>query len=182
MNEPRKPIFGFLWPKPDPDAPVDDAFVQVRPVRVVGRGPVRIVALGVLSAITVIGLGSALMSALVTGALVPTIVAAGVAATATFVLLRGWVVGTYVSDEAVRIETVLRRREVPWAEVASVDLVEGRCPFLGTPIWVSGSRSMLRTRTGVMIATHVYSTSPDLWLRAEAFDMARLRLEHWAGR
>jgi hypothetical protein len=30
-----------------------------------------------------------------------------------------------------------------------------------------------------VLPTHVYGCSPDLWLRGEAFDMARLRLERW---
>jgi hypothetical protein len=32
---------------------------------------------------------------------------------------------------------------------------------------------------GRRLGTHVYTASPDLWLRPEAFDMASLRLERW---
>ena len=46
MNrEHRRPIFGFLWPQPDPNAPVDDAYEQVRLARVPSRGPLRIAIL-----------------------------------------------------------------------------------------------------------------------------------------
>jgi hypothetical protein len=182
MTEPRKPLFGFLWAKPDPLAPVDDDYRQVRPVRVTGRGLVRVAALVLLSALTVTLVGSALMAALVTGELIPTLIAAAVCATLTFLVLRGWIVGTYVSDDAVRVETTWRRRELPWNEVTAVVDDPGRTPFLGLPLRVRGRRSVLHTKAGERISTHVYTSSPDLWPRAEAFDMARLRLAHWAQR
>lgn len=182
MSEPRKPVFGFLWPKPDPDAPVDEAYHQVRPVRVVGRGLIRVIGLVLLSAITVVFVGSALMAAFVTGDLIATVIAGAIGATLTFLVLRGWIVGTFVSDDAVRIETTWRRREIPWREVASVDDAHGQVPFLGSPVHVAGRRSFLVMRSGERIATHVYTSSPDLWLRAEAFDMARLRLARWGER
>jgi len=179
VTEPRKPIFGFLWAKPDPNAPVDGAYRQVRPVRITGRGLVRVVVLVVTSALTVMLIGSALMAALISRELLPTIVAAAVGATLTFLILRGWVVGTYVSDEAVRIETTFRRREFAWPEVAGIEVLDCSVPFLGLPLNVEGRRSIIRTTGGESIPTHVYTTSPDLWLRVEAFDMARLRLERW---
>jgi hypothetical protein len=182
MSEPRKPIFGFLWPKPDPDAPVDGAFRQVRPVRITGRGLIRVLALVLISAVTVMGVGSAVMAALVSRELMPTILAGAVAATLTFIVLRGWVVGTYVSDEAIRIETIWRRREVTWGDVTAIEVEPGRSPLLGTPIRVRGLRSVIRTRSGVSIPTHVYTSSPDVWPGHEAFDMARLRLERWFAR
>ena len=180
MNEPRKPIFGFLWAQPDPQGPLDGDYHQIRPVRVVGRGFIRVAALVVLSALTVIFVGSALMAALVTGALGPTLAAAAIGATLTFVVLRGWIVGTFVSDGAVRVETMWRRRELPWSDITSVVTVDGRVPFLGSPVRVSGQRVVLRLSSGLDIRTHVYTASPDLWLRPEAYDIAHLRLIHWS--
>jgi len=42
-----------------------------------------------------------------------------------------------------------------------------------------GRRTTVILTDGRRQATHVYTTSPDLWLRPEAFDMASLRLERW---
>jgi hypothetical protein len=182
VTEPRKPIFGFLWAKPDPDAPVDAAYHQVRPVRVTGRGLVRVVMLVVTSATTVMFVGSALMAAVVTGQLLPTVVAAAVGASLTFLILRGWVVGTYVSDDAVRVETTFRRRELAWQDVSGIEVVSEPVPLLGLPTRIMGRRSTIRLADGRSVPTHVYTASPDLWLRDEAFDIARLRLERWSER
>jgi hypothetical protein len=38
---------------------------------------------------------------------------------------------------------------------------------------------IVRTADGRDLPTHVYESSPDLWLRPEAFDMARIRLDQW---
>ncbi len=178
-DEPRKPIFGFLWPSADPDAPVDAAYVQVRRVRVTARGPIRIVALVVASIVLISVTGTQILAAMTTGPSVLTVAGAAVSASVLFVVLRGWVVGTFVNDHGVSVETTWRRVTTPWAEVASVACVDTRTPFLGLPLRVSGQRSCIVTTDGRTIRTHVYSTSPDLWLRPEAFDMARIRLEQW---
>ena len=180
MSEPRKPLFGFLWPKPDPDAPVDAAYRQVRPLRVCSRGLVRLTLLVIATALIVIGLGTAVMASLATGAIAPTIVVAAVGATLVFLVLRGWVVGTYVSDDAVRIETVFRRNEIPWTTIASVDIVEEPCPLMGTPVRVTGRRVVLTTTHTARLGTHVYTTSPDILMRSEAFDVAASRLRNWS--
>jgi len=180
MNEPRKPLFGFLWPKPDPDAPVDGAYRQARPLRVCPRGLVRVALLLIATAVAVIGLGTAVMASLATGAIAPTIVVAAVGATLVFLVLRGWIVGTYVSDDAVRIETVFGRHEVPWSTITSVDVVEARCPMLGTPLRTHGRRVVLVTTQDATLMTHVYTTSPDILMRSEAFDVAASRLRNWS--
>jgi hypothetical protein len=179
MTEPRKPIFGFLWAKPDPNAPVDSAYRQVRPVRITGRGPVRVLMLVTATALTVALAGSTVTAALDTRALLPTLLGAAVTATAIALVLRGWVVGTYVSDDAIRVETTVRRREVPWTSIGPTLTMDMPSPLLGLPWHVDAQRCVLRLVDGTTLATHVYTSSPDLWLRPEAFDMARLRLERW---
>ena len=181
MTEPRKPIFGFLWPKPDPAAPVDDAYVQERPVRVTRRGPIRLAAV-LLGGILLVGfLGTALLAGVQSGLSPAVFVVAAVCATALALVLRGSVVGTLVDDRGVTIETTLRHTEIPWSEVVSVTTDDVGTPFLGLPIPVPGRWTTLNLKDGTAVRTHVYSTSPDLWLRPEAFDMARLRLENWQG-
>lgn len=179
MTEPRKPIFGFLWPRPDPDAPVDGAYRQVRRVRITARGPVRLATLLIGSAVVAMAGAALMMAALTTAVSLATVIGGALVATAIALILRGWVVGTYVSDEGVTIETTWRRSTVPWAAVRSVSTQPCRAPLLGLPVPVASVRSVVTTTDGVELPTHVYASSPDLWLRAEAFDMARLRLERW---
>lgn len=179
VTEPRKPIFGFLWPKPDPDAPVDAAYRQVRLVRVTPRGPIRLAVLIAGTALVAVCAGTVVMAAL-TSALTPlTIVGAAVTGTLLVLVLRGWVVGTFVNDDVVRVETTWRRIDCAWSSVASAADVEAPAPLVGTPLHVPGRRVVITTQEGNTLATHVYSTSPDLWLRPEAYDMARLRLARW---
>ena len=180
MNEPRKPIFAFLWPSPDPNAPLDGAYRQVRGVRISPRGPIRIAALVIATLASVAAMGSMLMSALTMAASPLTLIESAIVALVLVAALRGWVVGTYVNDEGVVVETVLRRTQVPWADVRGVVERTNRSPLLGSPVRVRARRLVIECVDERMIATHVYSTSPDLWLRPEAFDMARLRLERWA--
>ena len=181
MTEPRKPIFGFLWPRPDPDAPLDAAYRQVRRVRITPRGPIRLATLLVGSTLTAMAAASTIMAALTTVVSATTVLSGAIVATAIVLILRGWVVGTYVNDMGVTIETTWRHRTIPWAEVRTIETVTDRAPFLGLPARLTAERSVVQTTDGAKVATHVYSCSPDLWLRAEAFDMARLRLERWQG-
>lgn len=179
MNEPRKPIFGFLWPRPDPNAPVDGDYRQVRRVRVSPRGPIRLAGLVALAVATVIGTGSAVMAAAATTLSPLTVLGGAAAATAIFLLLRGWVVGTYVNDAALVIQTTFRTTVLPWTDVRAVTTADQPCPFLGLPIRVRSVRLSAVDTSGRVHPTGVYASSPDFWLRPEAFDMARLRLERW---
>lgn len=179
MTEPRKPIFGFLWPKPDPDAPKDAAYVQTRPLRVPRRGPIRVLTLTACGLLAVTTVGSALLAGMGAGLSATLLIIAAVSATVVALVLRGSVAGTYMTDHEVRIETMLRRTVIPWSEVRSVRTEDANTPFLGLPIPVPGQWTSLHLADGTTVRTHVYSTSPDLWLRPEAFDMARLRLEHF---
>ena len=180
MSEPRKPIFGFLWPRPDSHAPVDAGARQTRPVRICPRGPVRILTLVACTVLVTMGMATAVMAAAGSGLSASTVVGGAIAASGLFVLLRGWVVGTYVTDDAVIIETTFRRRSVQWAEVSAVEVVKQRCPLLGTPLRVRSARVVVVDMTGHGFGTHVYASSPDSWLRPEAFDIAVLRIERWS--
>jgi hypothetical protein len=180
MTQERKPVFGFLWP--EHSGPVDADFHQVRRSRVTGRGPWRVVGLSVLSAGTVAVLGAALMAALSTGISLGSAVGAALAATLLLLTLRAWVVGTYVTDAGLSVERTWRRTSVPWDEVDAVVEEEGHQPLLGSPVPVPGQRCFVVLTDGTRLPTHVYTSSPDLWLRPEAYDMARLRLDRWRTR
>ncbi len=178
-DEPRRPICWFLWSRPDPHAPVDGDYTQVRAVRISLRGPIRLLTLVVGAAIEVVVTGTAVMAALGSGVSVLALLGAAIAASGLYLLLRGWVVGTYVTDTAVIIETAFGRRVLSWSDVTAVPSVEQSCPLLGLPLRVSGTRVLVTDADGHNVGTHVYSTSPDYWLRPEAFDMAALRLDRW---
>jgi len=182
MNEPRKPIFGFLWPAPDPDAPLDADYRQVRKVRITPRGPLRIIGLVVATAVMVTTTASFMLAAVSAGLSPTTLIGAALTATLLVAILRGWVVGTYVTDAGISIDRTWSRDVVLWSEVAGIECSSGPTPFLGLPLRMTGMRSYVRLAGGSRIATHVYTASPDLWLRPEAFDMARIRLERWQQR
>lgn len=179
MTEPRKPIFGFLWPARDPNAPVDAAYRQIRKVRITPRGPVRLLALVLGSVTLALTTASAILSGVIAGFSAATVVGAALSASGLVLVLRGWVVGTFVSDHAVTVETMWRQTVVPWTDVREVVTEDERVPLLGLPVRARGRRTTVILTDGRRQATHVYTTSPDLWLRPEAFDMASLRLERW---
>lgn len=179
MSEPRKPIFGFLWPQPDPHAPLDADARQRRRVRIAGRGFIRVASLIVLTALTVSAMGSALMAGLASGFTIESLVGSALSATLVVLVLRGWVVGTYVNDDGISIETTWRRVALPWSEVKAVHTEPARAPFLGLPLPTRSICCFVTRADGTELKTHVYACSPDLWLRPEAFDAARIRLENW---
>ncbi len=179
MTRQQRPIFGFLWPRPDPRAPVDDAYVQRRLVRVAPRGPVRLTVLVVMTLLSVFLTTSAVLTALSAPLSGAAVVSSTIAATALFLSLRGWVVGTFVNDHGVVIDTVLRRVRIPWSEVSGLSCVDERVPLVGTPLRCPGRRMVVLTVRGMRDPTHVYTASPDLLGRPESFDMARDRLENW---
>lgn len=182
MRSDRRPIFWFLWPQPDPHAPVDEEAVQTRLVRVTPRGPLRLLTLFLASVMTVGLMASAIVAVTDSGLTLGSLIGAATAATVLALTLRGWVVGTYVNDHGVVVETTWRRLTLPWSSVARIVTDAGPTPVLGLPLRMDSTRVTLVRTDGTALPTHVYSSSPDLAWRAEAFDMARLRLENWKAR
>lgn len=154
--------------------------MQVRPLRIPRRGPFRW-ALLLLGTVTLaITTGSAILAALVAPMTPGTFLGAAVSATALLLILRGWVVGTYVNDAGVSVDTMWRRRFVEWSAVTATSCVDSTTPLLGLPVRIRGRRVIVTLSDGSSLATHIYSTSPDLYLRPEAFDMACRQWENWA--
>jgi hypothetical protein len=180
MNRPQRPLLWFLWPRPDPNSPVDGAYVQGRLVRITPRGPVRIALLLAGTILTTLLAGTAVIAAVSAPFSAGALLGAGVAASTVALLLRGWVVGTYVNDQGIVIDTLLRRTRITWADVTAVEWQAARTPLLGLPLPIPGERSVVHDRRGFTFPTHVYTSSPDLLWRPDALDMARIRLENWA--
>lgn len=180
MRRPQRPLFSFLWPSPDPHAPVNGHYRQTRLVRITPRGPLRLLILGVGTIVTVFLLTAALLTAIESPLSAATFVAAGVAATCVAVVLRGWVVGTFVNDDGIVMDTLLRRTSISWTSVAAVACLEDGARLLGTHLRVPGRRIVLITTSGQTHETHLSSASLDLLWRREAFSIAQERLENWA--
>ena len=160
----RRPIFGFLWPQPDPNAPVDDAYEQVRLVRVPGRGPLRIAILVAGTVGLTLLTGTALTAAIGTSwpLLIPV---AALIATFLVLLLRSWSIGTYVNDAGIAVQRLLRTDSARWSDVSEVMDESGLV--------------IVTLRSGRRFSTHISRRSIDLLGRSEAYDMAKLSLQRW---
>lgn len=163
-QEHRRPIFGFLWPRADPNAPVDEQYVQVRLVRVPGRGPLRIAILVAATVGLTMLTGTALTAAIGTSWLLLFPVSALIA-TFLVLLLRGWSLGTYVNDAGIAVQRLFRTDSARWSEVRTVTDESGLV--------------IVTLRDGRRLSTHISSRSLDLLGRAEQFDMAKLALQRW---
>lgn len=182
---PRRPIFWFLWPRPDPHAPLDAAYRQQRWIRVIRQGPWRLAFLVPFSLAVVTGLASVAVAAATAGS-GGTIERIGVLAAVALVgglalllLSRAWVVGTYVNDGGARVSQTWRSTVVPWTAVVAVHRGPGRARLLGLPLQRPAVRVDLVLDDGTVLPTHVTSVSPDLLGRPEAFDIAALTLQRW---
>ena len=163
-GEHPRPIFGFLWPQSDPNAPLDDAYRQVRLVRVPGRGPLRIALLIAATAGLTALTGSAITAAIGTSwpLLIPV---SALIATFLVLLLRSWSIGTYVNDTGIVVQRLLGTSATRWADVREVMDESGHV--------------VVTLRSGQRVSTHVSRRSLDLLGRAEAYDMAKITLQRW---
>jgi hypothetical protein len=163
-KEHPRPILGFLWPRPDPNAPVDEAYVQVRLIRVPSRGPLRIALLVAGTAGLTMLAGSALSAATGTSWLLLFPVSA-LLATFLVLLLRCWSVGTYVNDSGIAVQRLLGTDSARWAQIRDVMDESGLV--------------IVTLRDGRPLRTHISRRSLDLIGRPEAYDMAKLALQRW---
>jgi hypothetical protein len=173
----RRPIFWFLWPAATP-GPLDEAAAQTKWVRVCERGPWRWGFLIVTTA-AVVTLSSAALAVVVAQpgwlALALSVV---VVIPLIALLARAWVAGTYVSDRGIKVSRILSTEAIPWTTVSAVVSTAGS-RWLGTPLPIPGTTVTISDATGRVISTHVETASPDLWLRPQAFDATRDRLDTW---
>jgi hypothetical protein len=173
----RRPIFWFLWPASDP-GPLDDAARQSTWLRVCGRGPWRWAFLIAMSATAITMVSASVAAAISQPSVVTAMVTIVIAVPVIALLARAWVAGTYVSDRGVKVSRVLTTEVIAWGGVAAVSTSPGS-NFLGLPIRIPGTRVDIAT-TDSVLATHVESASPDLWLRPQAFAAAHDRLATWS--
>jgi lysylphosphatidylglycerol synthetase-like protein (DUF2156 family) len=163
-----RPLFGFLFtPRPaEPGAP------QTKWMRVPARGPLRLLVLIPTSVLLASILGAALFA--IAGVGRSTSVAWGLALVVlgfpvVGLVLRAWIVGTYVCDSGVRITRWWRTDFLPWPEVTGVRIVgQGR-----------GATVVLDTIDGAVVPTTVTALSADTAGRVEAWHIAADRMRTW---
>jgi hypothetical protein len=158
----NRPIFGFLWP-PDPENK-DSSATQRRLLRIPSRGPIRLALLLLATLFLVMVSGSLILAGL--SNLILLIPASFVIATFTLVLLRAWTTGTYVNDDGVVIQHILRADVAPWRDVHTI-VTDGK-----GRLWVI-------LLTGQRFRTDISPRSLDLIGRGEAYAIAVARLNRW---
>lgn len=163
MNDPRRPIFGFLWPPTD--NAVDGDYQQIRMIRIPARGPWRLILLVGASLVIVMFAGVAIMAVAGAGVL-PVLGTGAFLASTVVILLRGWSIGTYVNDEAMTVRRMFSSTACRWSNVARVECTE--------------QAVVLYLVDGSTIVTSIAVNSLDTWLRPSAYDAAVIAFENWA--
>lgn len=163
MSADRKPLLGWLWPERTP-GPLDAQAVQTRMLRVPHRSLLRILLLSAASLVVVVIAASSILAAASASWLL-VIPMAVVIATAIVLVLRAWTVGTYVNDDGIAVQRLLRTIGARWSDVASVIDDNGRV--------------VVHTRNGTVFDTTLARSSIDILWRAEAYDMAKMQLQRW---
>jgi hypothetical protein len=175
------PTYRF-WPE-RPIGPLDDAAVQDRWIRPYRPGPFRVATCAALLAalllLTMAALlatfGSAGFAELGLRWLIATMLFAGL----TFLLVRTFLGGAWVTDHGVRLVRPFSTRRWTWAEVADVRAVACAARLLGSPLRVPGRVVVVVLADGSDVETPVCDRSPDFLGRPEAFDMAADAVEGW---
>lgn len=158
----NRPIFGFLWPK-DPDKK-DGQAQQRRLIRIPARGPLRLAGLIAATLALVMATGTLISAGLQHWTLL--LMASAIVATFTVLVLRAWSVGTYVNDDGVVIQRMMRAEVAPWRDVQSVGVdPAGR---VRVALW-----------SGQSYGTHIAPHDVDLIGRDEAYRVAVARIERW---
>lgn len=164
MNDQSRPgIFRAIWPpEPTSNAPIGN-----RLHRLPSRGPAHLLLLLAATGLVLTLLPAAVLAAMSLHAPLPAIVTGLVAAAMLTLLLRAWVRGTYVNDQGYLVRRMLASQRGRWVDIRAVTRERGRLVLL---------RADNRN-----VTTQVGTGTLDTLLRAEAADMAMLRLQDlWA--
>ncbi len=174
MGEPtfRKPIFGAVWRYPEPD--------PRRLLRVGRRGLLRLAVLVPLTLTLVSLLAISIVYATSGISLSEAILIGFVLACLTILVLRGWMLGTFVNGNGFKIVTLLNTRSGLWKHDYGVETRAATWKLLGIPIGIKSQRVVLIPPTGTEIETHVYLGSVDAVFTHERFDVLFQLLRRWS--
>jgi hypothetical protein len=169
---------------PDRHLPVDEEYVQTKWVRIYRPGPWRTAGFVVMVFLTSWLAIMTILAVAVPQTLLGKLAGAGLVGIPLFVV--GWLTirmaecGVYVTDRQVRVTMLSDVVVVPWDDIVDVRRVPGPQALLSIAlVYREGERVELVRRDGEGLRTPLTSHSADFAGRAEAFDMAALRLERW---
>jgi len=170
----RKPIFWFLWPDNS-----NDSDQQIRFIRVVQRGIIRLILLTMLT-LALMAISAITFDYLLTARdLLSSLLLSAFIATLAVLTFRAWMLGTFVNDFGVKIVKIFSTRGFRWD---GIDSLEPR------PVeWRLGPiRLGIRTACVVVVLnderryrTHIYLGSVDGIFSQEKFDTAFSLMSRW---
>lgn len=174
MGEPifRKPIFGAIWRYPEVDLQ--------RLQRVGRRGILRLAVLVPLTLTVVSLLAISVVYATSGIPLSEAILIGFVLASVTVLVLRGWMLGTFVNANGFKVVRLLQTQSGHWKDDYSVQTLRTTWRPLGIPIGITSQRVVLIPPNGAQIDTHVYIGSVDAVFTRERFDILFQLLRRWS--
>lgn len=174
MGEPvfRKPIFGSVWRYPEAD--------PQRLQRLGRRGFLRLAVLVPLTLLLVSLLSISIVYATTGISLSEAIIIGFFLASATVLVLRGWMLGTFVNGNGFKIVTLLNTISGLWTQHYQVQTQSTSWKIAGVPIGIKSKRVVLISTSGRQIHTHVYLGSVDGIFTHERFDVLFRLLQRWS--
>lgn len=174
MGEPlfRKPIFGAVWRYPEPDLQ--------RLQRVGRRGFLRLTMLLPSTLLLVSLLAISIVYATTGIPLGEAVLIGFFLATFTVLVLRSWMLGTFVNGNGFKIVTLLRAKSGLWEHGYQVNKEFITWKLAGLPIGITSRRVVLSTTTEGPISTHIYMGSLDGIFTPERFDVLFHLLRRWS--
>lgn len=174
MGEPifHKPIFGAVWRYPEAD--------PQRLQRVGRRGLMRLAVLVPLTLSLVSLLAITIVYATTGISLTEAMVIGFLLASATVLVLRGWMQGTYVNGNGFKIITLLKTISGSWNDQYQVKTESTTWKLAGIPIGIRSKRVVLVSQRGHGIQTHIYIGSIDTIFTRERFDVLFQLLRRWS--
>lgn len=165
-DEQQPRIFHFLFPDP-PAVPTDGLARTTRPLRIGTRGPLRIALLMVVTlAIIVVAIPAALAAVVSTQPILGALAITAVAIASMF-LARGFLLGTYVTDDSLIIRRMFATSVIPWNDIT----ITAQDPVISVRDSHDGEYS-----------THIGSQRIDYLWRPHALAAASDQLLNWSER
>ncbi len=174
MGEPifRKPIFGFVWRYSETD--------PQRLQRVGRRGFLRLAVLVPITLLLFSLLAISIVYATTGISLSEATIIGFFLASATVLVLRGWMLGTFVNGNGFKIVTLLNTFSGQWKHHYEVEAKPTTWKIVGVPIGVSSQRVVVISNDERQIGTHIYIGSVDGIFSREKFDILFRLLQRWS--
>jgi hypothetical protein len=174
MGEPifRKPIFGAIWRYPETD--------PRRLQRGGRRGCLRLVVLVPLTLSLVSLLAISIVYATTGIPLTEAVIIGFLLASATVLVLRGWMLGTFLNGNGFKIVTLLKTTSGLWKHQYRVDSKSTHWRLAGFPIGIKSQTVVLISPQGREIRTHIYIGSVDTIFTRERLDVLFQLLRRWS--